>query len=111
MHLKMEAHAPAWRIIRTGIFVLLLTYYLFRRLTRNTSFSKGLKIAIAAFIFVSTFTFPVIFFVLMRSSETMVPSVIVYTATSFLLGFIAYLLLVVFFSDLFLALSKLLKTI
>jgi hypothetical protein len=111
MHLKMEAHAPAGRIIRTGIFVLLLTYYLFRRLTRNTSFSKGLKIAIAAFIFVSTFTFPVIFFVLMRSSETMVPSVIVYTVTSFLLGFIAYLLLTVFFSDLFLALSKLLKTI
>jgi len=111
MHLKMEAHAPAGRIIRTGIFVLLLTYYLFRRLTRNTSFSKGLKTAIAVFIFVSTFTFPVIFFVLMRSSETMVPSVIVYTTTSFLLGFIAYLLLVVFFSDLFLALYKLLKTI
>jgi len=111
LHLKMEAHAPAGRIIRTGIFVLLLTYYLFRRLTHKTSFSKGLKIAIAAFIFVSTFTFPVIFFVLMRSSETMVPSVIVYTATSFLLGYIAYLLLVVFFSDLFLAIYKLLKTI
>jgi predicted MPP superfamily phosphohydrolase len=110
-HLKMEAHAPAGRILSTGIFVLLLTYYLFRRLTRNTSFSKGLKIAIAAFIFVSTFTFPVIFFILMRSSETMVPSVIVYATTSFLLGFIVYLLFVVFFSDLFLVLFKVLKAI
>lgn len=108
-HMKMEAHAPAGRILTTGLFVLILTFYLWWRLTHGTSFAKWLKIVIAAIIFISIFTFPVLFFVLARSSETMEPSAFLYTITGFLLGFGSSLALVIFLTDIFQDLFKLFK--
>lgn len=110
-HMKMEAHAPVGRVLITGLFVLLLTFYIWLRLTRGTSFNKGLKIGIAAFVFLSIFTFPLLFFVLARSSETMDPSVFVYRITSMMLGFGASLALVIVFADIFQDIYKLLRLI
>ena len=86
-------------IISANVFIILLAYSLFFWLTHKTSFSKGLKAAIGIFILIGTFTFPVIFFVLMRSSETMTVSVPVFTVTNFLLGCIANLGIIVFLWD------------
>jgi predicted MPP superfamily phosphohydrolase len=112
MFVSSDAKSPrgdlsAFRVLAPTVLTLLLVYYLGKRLTSKTNFNKKIKFFIWFFLFVSIYSFPLIFFSGIISSFTTGISIVIYAITSCLWGFFAYIFFLIFFHDIFTAPVKL----
>lgn len=83
------------------LFVTIFSTYIALRLVYKTGFARKTKIGIIAFLAFSIFTFPVIYWTLMRSGAGIIFPRFVYIITAFLLAYAVYVFFIVLFHDIF----------
>jgi len=101
----------AGRIISAIIFISILIIYMFVRLFRKTHFTRHAKIILGILLDISICSFPLMFWIFLRSGSGIVIPKVVFVITSALLAFAAYIFITLFFHDIFFGIIKLIKTI